>query len=228
VKEVPVASVIAFDVNETLLDLHALDEPFEVLLGSASLRPQWFTLMLQLSFTGGLTGQYVDFTAAQRAALAMLAEREGVPLTAGDIDGLVGRMRSLPPHPEVPGALAALARTRLRLVALTNSVQQVAEAQLASAGLSDFFEAVISADATGHLKPAPQPYHAVAERCGVSAGEVRLVASHSWDIAGAMAAGCQAAFVARRGMVLSPLGDPPDIIGPDLAAVAEQIISTDG
>jgi 2-haloacid dehalogenase len=222
------ASVIAFDVNETLLDLRALDEPFEVLLGSASLRPQWFTLMLQLAFTGGLTGQYVNFTTAQRAALAMLAEREGVALTASDIDGLVGRMSSLPPHPEVPGALAALARTGLRLVALTNSVQHIAEAQLASAALSDYFEAVISADSTGHLKPAPQPYHAVAERCGVPIGQVRLVAAHSWDVAGAMAAGCQAAFVARPGMVLSPLGDPPDITGPDLAAVAEQIISIDG
>jgi 2-haloacid dehalogenase len=227
-EEVLVASVIAFDVNETLLDLRALDEPFEVLLGSAALRPQWFTLMLQLAFTGGLTGQYVDFTTAQRAALAMVAERGGVSLTAADIDALVGRMSSLPPHPEVPGALAALARTRLRLVALTNSVQPVAEAQLASADLSGYFEAVLSADGTGHLKPAPQPYHAVAERCGVPIGEVRLVAAHSWDIAGAMAAGCQAAFVARPGMVLSPLGDPPGITGPDLTAVAEQIITIDG
>lgn len=155
------ASVIAFDVNETLLDLQALDQPFEALLGSASLRPQWFSLMLQLAFTGGLTGQYVDFGTAQRAALAMLAEREGVPLTTSDVDRLVGRMSSLPAHPEVPGALAALARTRLRLVALTNSVQHTAEAQLASAGLSDFFEIVLSAGSTGHLKPAPQPYHAV-------------------------------------------------------------------
>ena len=200
----------------------------EVLLGSASLRPQWFTLMLQLAFTGGLTGQYVDFTTAQRAALAMLAQREGVPLTASDIDDLVARMSSLPPHPEVPGALAALARTRLRLVALTNSVQHIAEAQLASTDLSGYFEAVISADATRHLKPAPQPYHAVAERCGVPVGEVRLVAAHSWDISGAIAAGCQAAFVARPGMILSPLGPPPGISGPDLAAVAQQIVSIDG
>ena len=48
-------SVVAFDVNETLLDLGALDAPFQELLGSAALRPQWFALMLQLSFTGGLT-----------------------------------------------------------------------------------------------------------------------------------------------------------------------------
>lgn len=222
------ASVIAFDVNETLLDLAALDPPFERLFGKAALRPQWFALMLQLAFTGGLTGQYVDFTTAQRAALAMLAEREGVRLTTGDIDGLVDRMRSLPPHSEVAGALGELARTRLRLVALTNSVQDVAEAQLANAGLRGHFEAVISADSTGHLKPAPPPYRAVAERCGVATGDVRLVAAHSWDIAGAMAAGCQAAFVARPGMVLSPIGDPPGIIGADLAAVAAQIITTDG
>ena len=222
------ASVIAFDVNETLLDLRALDAPFQELFGSAALRPRWFALMLQLSFVGGLTGRYVDFTAAQRGALAMLAEREGMPLSSGDIDTVVGRMSTLPPHPEVPGALAALARTSLRMVALTNSVQAVAEAQLASAGIGGYFEAVISADSVAHLKPAPQPYHAAAGVCGVAIGDVRLVAAHSWDITGALSAGCQAAFVARPGMVLSPLGDRPSIIGPDLAAVVEQIIATDG
>jgi 2-haloacid dehalogenase len=66
--------VIAFDVNETLLDLRALDPPFEELLGSAALRGQWFAQMLQLSFVGGLTGEYVDFSTAQAAALRMLAE----------------------------------------------------------------------------------------------------------------------------------------------------------
>ncbi len=59
----------------------------------------------------------MNFTAAQRAALAMLAEREGVPLTASDIDGLVGRMSSLPPHP--PGItgpdLAAVAEQIMRM-----------------------------------------------------------------------------------------------------------------
>ena len=68
-------TVIAFDVNETLLDLRALDPHFEELFGSASLRAQWFAQMLQLSFVGGLTGEYVDFTTAQRAALQMLGER---------------------------------------------------------------------------------------------------------------------------------------------------------
>jgi 2-haloacid dehalogenase len=221
------ARVIAFDVNETLLDLSALDEPFGTVLGNPALRPQWFALMLQLSFVGGLTGRYVDFSTAQRAALAMLGEREGVSLRPGDIDALVDRMSSLPAHPEVPAALAALARTSLRMVALTNSVQRVAEAQLANAGISQHFELVISADSVQHLKPAPQPYHAAADRTGVSIADVRLVAAHAWDISGALSAGCQAAFVARPGMVLSPLTDRPGIVGPDLAAVVEQVIAAD-
>jgi 2-haloacid dehalogenase len=52
-----------------------------------------------------------------------------------------------------------------------------------------------------------------------------MVAAHDWDIAGAMRAGCAGAFIARPGMVLGPLQEPPDIIGPDLSAVAAQILA---
>jgi 2-haloacid dehalogenase len=56
---------------------------------------------------------------------------------------------------------------------------------------------------------------------------VRLVAAHAWDVSGALAAGARAAFVARPGMVLSPLGAAPDIVGSDLAEVAQLIVDRD-
>jgi 2-haloacid dehalogenase len=115
----------------------------------------------------------------------------------------------------------------LRLAALTNSTEQVARAQLEHAGLIDAFELVLSADAVRRLKPAPEPYRMAAERMGVTAGEVRLVAAHAWDVAGATRAGCAAAFVARPGKVLDPLVEPPDVTGGDLAEVADRIIATD-
>ena len=222
-----VTTVIAFDVNETLLDLRALDSAFEDLLGSATLRGQWFAQMLQLSFVGGLTGEYVDFSAAQHAALLMLAERVGQTVTAAQATDLVRRMESLPPHPEVAEALEALHGTQLRVVALTNSVEAVAEAQLRNAGLRDYFDRVMSADSVRRLKPSPEPYRAVASAFDVDISEVRLVAAHGWDISGALAAGCRAAFVARPGAVLSPLGKRPDIIGADVAAVVSRIRSVD-
>jgi 2-haloacid dehalogenase len=220
-------TVIAFDVNETLLDLRALDPLFVRVFGDAGLRPQWFAQMLQLSFVGGLTGAYVDFTTAQHGALQMLAERTGTAVTRESADAIVDAMSTLPPHPEVPGAITRLRSSALSVVALTNSVRPVAEAQLIHAGLRDLFDAVISADSVRHLKPAPEPYHAVAEHFRVEIGQVRLVAAHPWDVSGALAAGCRAALVRRPGVVASPIGAQPDIVGADLEEVVEQILHVD-
>jgi 2-haloacid dehalogenase len=216
---------IAFDVNETLLDLAVLDPLFEETFGDAALRQQWFAQMLQLAFVGGLTGRYVDFTTAQRGALQMLAALRGAELGDHERERILGGMRTLPAHPEVPGALDRLKREGFALAALTNSPLDVAQDQVRNAGIADRFDAVLSADQVQALKPRPEPYGLVARTFDVPVAEVRLVAAHAWDVAGALAAGCAAAFVARPGKVPSPVGDQPDIVGEDLAAVAESIIA---
>ena len=220
--------VITFDVNETLLDLGPLDPLFERAFGSAALRAQWFAQMLQLSFVGGLTGRYVDFPSAQRAALTMLADTTGTRLDRDAGERIVDEMRRLPPHKDAAPALDRLREAGLTLAALTNSPLDVARDQLSHAELADRFDAILSADQVQALKPRPEPYHMVAGRFEIDAHEVRLVAAHAWDISGALAAGCVAAFVSRPGKVLSPLGDQPDISGEDLVEVAERIIEAEG
>src|SRR5262245_15115941 len=118
--------VLAFDVNETLLDLSALDAPFAEAFGSAELRHVGFQGMLQLAFVGGITGEYVDFTTAQRAALQMLAARHGLSPKEEAIEGIIGGMRRLPPHPDVVDGLQALRDAGFRQVTLTNSPLDVA------------------------------------------------------------------------------------------------------
>jgi 2-haloacid dehalogenase len=63
-----------------------------------------------------------------------------------------------------------------------------------------------------------------ARELGVPIGEIRLVAAHAWDVAGALSAGAAAAFVARPGIVLDPLAPTPDVVGVDLTEVAARII----
>jgi 2-haloacid dehalogenase len=137
---------------------------------------------------------------------------------------IVQGMTRLPPHPEVAAALERLSDSQPSTAALTNSPLEVAEAQLRHAGLRPYFEHVLSADEARRLKPAPEPYRMVADRFAVDIADVWLVAAHAWDVSGALAAGCRAAFVARPGMTPSPLGQQPDVVGADLVDVAGQIL----
>jgi 2-haloacid dehalogenase len=219
--------VCVFDVNEALLDLSALDEHFERAFGDASVRRMWFLQFLQSALVATVTDAYSDFGQIGAAAMEMTAEREGVDLSDEDRQKILGGMRELPSHPEVPESLDRLRDSGLRLAALTNSTQQVAEAQLENAGIADRFKQILSADSVKRLKPAPAPYRMTAKSLRVEAGGIRLVAAHSWDVAGAMRAGCAAAFVARPGMVLDPLVEHPDVTGADLREVAEKIMEAE-
>jgi 2-haloacid dehalogenase len=67
----------------------------------------------------------------------------------------------------------------------------------------------------------------VAEQFGVPVSDLRLVAAHAWDVSGALAVGCQAAFVRRPGMVPSPIGPQPDMVGRDMGDIARQILEQD-
>lgn len=219
--------ICVFDVNETLLDLSALDPRFEEAFGDAGVRREWFSQLLQSAFVATITGVYANFGEIASSALTMTAERRGIDLSDDARQGILAGMRELPPHPEVPEALDLLSGAGIRLAALTNSTQEVAGAQLRNAGLASRFERIFSADSVERLKPAPEPYRAAAEGLGVTTSGTRLVAAHAWDVTGAMRAGCAAAFVARPGMVLDPLAWPPDVVGPDLSAVATSIIAAE-
>jgi beta-phosphoglucomutase-like phosphatase (HAD superfamily) len=75
------------------------------------------------------------------------------------------------------------------------------------------------------LKPAPQPYEFAAREMGLSGpSELRMVAAHCWDCAGAMRAGAKAAFVNRPSAVWDLLVERTDIVGLDLMDVAKSII----
>jgi len=220
-----VALAYVFDVNETLLDLAALDPHFERAFGDPGAREAWFQQLIQSALVTIATGHYHQFGTIAKAALDTTATRRGVTLAEADKQAILQGMAQLPPHPEVPAALGRLRDRGLRLAALTNSTGQVAQAQLANAGLTELFEQILSADQVGRLKPAPEPYRMAADALGVPVGQVWLVAAHGWDVAGAMAAGCRAAFVARPGRLPDPVAPAPDLTGDDLEQVADQLLT---
>lgn len=215
---------VVFDVNETLLDLSALDASFDRVFADASVRIAWFGLVLRTALTLTITGDYEDFVAVGRASLQMIGDARGVEITEADQTLVAAGMRSLPAHQDVDRNLDRLQSAGATLAALTNSPRDAAVAQLTNAGIIDRFHRVLSVDRTQQFKPAAAVYQSAANDLEVDIDAITMVAAHDWDIAGAMRAGTKGAFLARPGMVWNPLYPDPDITAPDLDQLVDELL----
>lgn len=217
--------VVVFDVNETLLDLGALDPLFTQWFGTPEARRDWFGRTLHLAMTLAATRVYRDFSEIGAAALTDVATQRGVTIS----DDARGQLRegivNLPPHPDVMPALRMLREAGFRTAALSNNAAAILSAQMECSGIAALFDKIISVEEAGTLKPALEVYRYAANRLEIAPDALWMVAAHGWDIAGAMRAGLRGAFVARPGQRPDPFA-PPDIVAADLLGVATAIIAT--
>jgi len=218
--------VLVFDMNETLLDTSALDPEFAGIFGQAhgsELRKKWFKLVLELCLTATITGEYRSFDDLTDDALQRLATQQGREASAADRAALKEAQGKIPAYPDVAPGLTRLKEAGFTLATLTKSTAKAAERLIDFAGVRQQLDAVLSADAVERFKPARETYEYAAKDLGVKPGDILLVAAHAWDIAGAMAAGCEAAFIARPEKVLSPSGPEPKYQAADLTTLAERV-----
>lgn len=218
---------LVLDVNETLLDLRVLDPIFERAFGDPAVRRQWFGLVLRNAMTLTMTGAYQDFITVGAASLDMVAEQHQVTLSQSDREAIRQTMGDLPPHDDVLPNLQRLHQAGFRMAALTNSPPDAATQQLTNAGIAPLLDEIMTVEAVGKFKPAHEVYEMAAATLGITTNEMRMVAAHDWDIAGAMAAGCAGAYLLRPGMVLNPLYPTPDIVESDFNRLTDRILVTE-
>lgn len=87
-------------------------------------------------------------------------------------------MHQLEAYPDVPDGLDRLLQAGFRLIAFTNSTQQVLDQQLKQAGIIGYFEQGLSIDVIQRYKPHPDTYHMAARRAGVAPSEAIMIAAH--------------------------------------------------
>jgi putative hydrolase of the HAD superfamily len=137
-------------------------------------------------------GAWGDALADHRVDDAELAGR----LAASYRDHRLARCR---PYPEVVAALEGL-RGRVRLGVVTNGMEDHQRAKLAAAGLTEFFDAVVTSAAVGASKPDPRIFHAALERLACGPDEAVMVGDNPLrDVAGAQQAGLRGVWIDRDG-----------------------------
>jgi 2-haloacid dehalogenase len=96
---------VIFDVNETMLDLSALDPLFTRWFGDPTARKEWFAQTLHFAMTLAATREFRSFGDVGAAALAELARRRGMSLPDDAAAWLRGAVLRLPAHHDVVPAL---------------------------------------------------------------------------------------------------------------------------
>ncbi|MGB6306911.1 MAG: haloacid dehalogenase type II [Steroidobacteraceae bacterium] len=217
--------VLVFDVNETLLDLDALAPHFERIFGRSTVLREWFAQLILYSEAITLTGNYVPFGELGGAVLRMIGATEGIHIPDRETQMVKEAIATLPPHAEVPEALARLRSAGFGMFTLTNNPRATCEKQLRHAGIGHLFDGQFSVDDEVHrYKPAREVYRAVEEAVGVPTSQLWLVACHTWDVLGASAAGWNTALILRPGNAPLGVGGQPLITGDDLGEVADEIL----
>jgi 2-haloacid dehalogenase len=217
--------LIIFDVNETLLDLETMAPTFERIFDDKWAMRLWFSNFILYSAALTVAGHYVPFTEIGAAVMRMLADTRGIQIQDTDKKELTEKFSTMPPHPEVPAALHKLRGAGFRLFTLTDNLLEIQSRQLEHAGIVGLFERRFSADGVKRHKPAPEAYAYVEKELGVRPSELCLIACHTWDTLGAVAAGWEAALIRRAGNDLLAVGPQPQIVGDDLDDVADQLMA---
>ena len=218
--------LIVFDVNETLLDLETMEPIFERIFKDAGAMRLWFANLILYSCALTVADAYVPFTEIGGAVMAMLAKTKRIEISEADKVELTNRFASMPPHREVPQALQRLRDHGFRLFTLTDNLLDIQGRQLEQGGIIDLFERRFSVDQeVRRHKPAPEAYAYVTRSLGAKPAQMCLIASHTWDTLGAVAAGWQAALIKRVGNDVLSVGPQPTYTGRDLDEVTDQLIA---
>ncbi len=217
--------LLVFDVNETLLDLSPLKIDFEDVFGKSAPMGEWFARMLHGALVANQLDEYRAFGVIGVEALMLVAERHGVELDEATATEVVTRLAILPAHLDVIPAFERLLDAGFRTAALTNGSTKAANVQIENAGLHTFIQRVISVEEVGRFKPDPATYRHAAQVMDVHVSQSMVIASHDWDVAGAMKAGAQGAFLKRPGSLWSLPSAMPDLVASDLREIADQLIA---
>ena len=185
----------------------------------------WRTRQFEYSWLRSITSRYVDFSAITEDALLYTASAMHVDLTAMQRQRLLDAYLHLTPWPDTSDALRRLRESDVRVITIANLTPMMLRANAERAGLTTFFEALVSTDANHIYKPDPRAYQLGVERLKLSKREIVFAAFAGWDAAGAKSFGYPTVWVNRFNQPLEQLGVRPDRTVVDLKGLLDFVLN---
>lgn len=220
------ARIILFDVIETLFSLAPLKARFLRNGAPEESADLFFAQLLRDAFALSSAGVFRPFPEIAAGTLRVFLESRNHPGVDDAVKDILSVFGELPAHPDVKPALETVQQSGARAVLLTNGSRANTEKLVASAGLTDLVDDVVSIEDFQVWKPQAAVYREACRQAGVRPGDATLIAAHAWDVHGAMQAGLNGVWVKRQDSVFHPLMGQPDGLADDLSQAVGLALSS--
>ncbi|MBT3619440.1 MAG: haloacid dehalogenase type II [Bacteroidetes bacterium] len=211
--------MFVFDAYGTLLDVDAAAREAAAEPGMEALKENWLPIakgwrerQLRYSWLCSMMGKYDDFWELTIRALDTTLEEHALASNDKVRARLLSLYSELSAYQEVPEVLANLKAAGHRLAVLSNASPSMLVKALDAAGISEWFDELLSVDVLKCYKPTPAVYQLIPDRFDCKPSDVTFFSSNNWDVSGAGAFGFKTIWVNRTGVAWDNLPGKPDII----------------
>ena len=211
--------MFVFDAYGTLLDVDAAAREAAAEPGMEALKENWLPIakgwrerQLRYSWLCSMMGKYDDFWELTIRALDTTLEEHALASNDKVRARLLSLYSELSAYQEVPEVLANLKAAGHRLAVLSNASPSMLVKALDAAGISEWFDELLSVDLLKCYKPTPAVYQLIPDRFDCKPSDVTFFSSNNWDVSGAGAFGFKTIWVNRTGVAWDNLPGKPDII----------------
>ncbi len=208
-----------FDFNSAVARSADIPEAKRAVLG-----PIWRDKQIQYTLLRSLQHRYTDFEQVTAEALDYALDSTGLA-DAGHRTQLLDLYRTVSAYPEVPAMLKALKAAGLATAMLSNGTSAMLKAAIDHAEIGAELDHVLSVEAVGVFKPAPEVYQLAVDRLSLPRESICFISSNGWDAYGAAAFGFQVAWCNRTGQPAERLPGQPIIVLKTLSALAGHLVS---
>ena len=188
--------MFVFDAYGTLLDVDAAAREAAAEPGMEALKENWLPIakgwrerQLRYSWLCSMMGKYDDFWELTIRALDTTLEEHALASNDKVRARLLSLYSELSAYQEVPEVLANLKAAGHRLAVLSNASPSMLVKALDAAGISEWFDELLSVDVLKCYKPTPAVYQLIPDRFDCKPSDVTFFSSNNWDVSGAGAFG---------------------------------------
>ncbi|TKW78492.1 MAG: haloacid dehalogenase type II [Bradyrhizobium icense] len=188
---------VVFDAYGTLYDVQSVaDVTEEAFPGYGEIITQvWRIKQLEYTWLRSLMGQYRDFATVTRDSLAYTLKCMGLEYDDASFARIMEKYLHLDLYPDAMLALEAMAEKKLAI--LSNGSPDMLNALVRNSGLRPILDSVISVDAKGIFRPAPDAYSLIESTLKIPPKDVLFISSNPWDACGAKSFGLNVAWIER-------------------------------